>query len=312
MKETAIEEKIVYGSFLRDEIVSVKAVPSSGKWSNLLVAGQDNKKDPFIYNKVKRSYQVPLRNYRNGGGVEIILDDQRRVYIQKYMHTFPDGMTEKEFFEKEIGVNLNPNLPKDENFWRIDGRGRVTLDKEGVKLNLNNALDMLKYKILLSNTSLIAPSYEEKDLKATYEFMLVDEGKLTSKRVEEAGIKAKAFTQYSIITATKEKMIGFIKALGRVIPSTATEDWLKSEIFTEVEKSPANFLSIIEHPQYQAKIFVQNAIDAGAILKKGDRRYTLDNGVELGDLADVINYLGNPENQETKLRIKARIELAKK
>jgi len=44
-----------WSSYLRDEIVNVKAVESSGKWNTLLVKGQDKKKDPFMYNKVKRS-----------------------------------------------------------------------------------------------------------------------------------------------------------------------------------------------------------------------------------------------------------------
>jgi len=39
--ETATKEKIVYGSFLQDRIVAIKPVESSGKWSNLLVQGQE-------------------------------------------------------------------------------------------------------------------------------------------------------------------------------------------------------------------------------------------------------------------------------
>ncbi len=35
-----------WSSYLRDEIVNVKAVESSGKWNTLLVKGQDKKKDP--------------------------------------------------------------------------------------------------------------------------------------------------------------------------------------------------------------------------------------------------------------------------
>jgi hypothetical protein len=177
--ETIEKEKVIYGSFLQDKIVTVKAVESAGKWSNLLVAGQDKTKDPFLLNKVKRSYQVPLNSENKGGGVKIILEDQRRVKIQKYIESYPNGMTEKEFFEKELGVDLNPTMPTDKNFWRSDKRGRVVLTKEGTTLNLNQPLDMLKYKILLSNKTLISPSYEDRMLKASYEFMIVEESKVT-------------------------------------------------------------------------------------------------------------------------------------
>ena len=195
--ETATATKKVYGTFLQDRIVSVKPVESSGKWSNLLVQGQDKSKDPFLLNRVKRSYQVPLNSEMRGGGVKVILDDQRRVLIQKYEESHPNGMTQKEFFEKELGINLNPTLPQDTNFWRTDRRGRVILTKEGTTLNLNLSLDMLKYHILLSNKMLVSPSYDERVLKATYEFMIVDESKVTTKKLEEANVKADAYIKFA-------------------------------------------------------------------------------------------------------------------
>lgn len=310
--ETATKEKVIYGSFLQDRIVSIKPVESSGKWSNLLAQGQDRAKDPFLLNKVKRSYQVPLNSANLGGGVKVILDDQRRVKIQKYMESFPNGMTQKEFFEKELGVDLNPTLKQEDNFWRTDRRGRVILTKEGTTLNLNQSLDMLKYLILLSNRMLISPSYEERVNKATYEFMIVDENKVTTKKLEEASVKASAYVKFAEITNNKKATIGFIKSLGRTIPATATDEWLKNEVLNIVDSNPTYFLEIVNHPQYNERIFVQEAIEAGAIIRKGEKRYTLDNGAELGDLTDVINYLLDPENQEVKLRIKAKIELAKK
>lgn len=310
--ETATQEKTIYGSFLQNRIVSIKPVESSGKWSNLLVQGQERIKDPFMYNKTKRSYQVPLNSETRGGGVKVILDDMTRVKIQKYMESHPNGMTQKEFFEKELGVDLNPTLPADKNFWRSDRRGRVILTKEGTTLNLNLPLDMLKYLILIANKMLISPSYDERINKATYEFMVVDENKITSKKLEEADLKAQAYVKYAEVTNSKTATIGFIKSLGRTIPATATAEWLKSEVANIVETNPKYFLEIVTHPQYNERIFVQEAVEAGAIIRKGEKRYTLDNGAELGDLTDVINYLLNPDNQEVKLRVKAKIELSKR
>jgi len=209
MAKTATKEKIIYGTFLQDRLVSIKPVESSGKWNNLLVKGQDKKKDPFLYNKIKRSYQVPLNSQIRGGGVKVILDDQKRVNIQKYMESYPNGMTQKEFFETELGVDLNATLPTDKNFWRSDRRGRVILTKEGTTLNLNRPLDMLKYLILLSNKMLISPSYDERILKATYEFMIVDEDKVTVKKLAEANVKADAYVKFAEITNSKQAiMIG--------------------------------------------------------------------------------------------------------
>lgn len=309
MTETA--EKVVYGTFLQNRIVAVKPVESAGKWSTLLVAGQDKTKDPFLLNKAKRSFQVPLNSVNLGGGVKVILDDQVRVKIQKYMESHPNGMTQKEFFEKELGVDLNWSK-QENNFWRTDRRSRVILTKEGMSLNLNLPLDMLKYLILLANKSAISPSYEDRHLKATYEFMMVDEAKVTTKKLEEATVKSQAYIKFAEITNSKKSTIGFIKSLGRTIPATASEEWLKGEVLNIVDTNPKYFLEIVNHPQYDERIFVQEAVEAGAIIRKSDKRYTLDNGAELGELTDTINYLLNPDNQEVKLRIKAKIDLATK
>jgi hypothetical protein len=305
--------KKVYGTFLKDQMVRIKAVESSGKWATLLVKGQEMKKDPFIYNKVKRSFQVPLNSEAKGGGVKTILDNQKRVLIKKYESSYPDGMTEQEFFENELGVEtMNPYLKKEDNFWRTDKKARVVLTKEGMLLNLNLPLDMLRYKILLSNKTRISPSYEERKNSQSYEFMLVDENKVTSKRVEDASNKAEAFVKYAEITRNKSSMIGFIKSLGRVIPINHTEDWLKGEILNVLENDHNAFLRIVNDPNYQNRIFIQESIEAGAIKKMNDRRYVLDNGVELGDLVQTINWIEDPEHQETKLRIKSLIEMKNK
>lgn len=313
-KEKAPEVKKVYGSFLKDLIVDIKPIESNGKWTGLLVKGQEMKKDPFIFNKVKRSYQVPLNKATAGGGIKIILDNNKRVLIKKYEEKYPHGMTEQEFFENELGVDLNPFLDKDDpaNFWRKSKKGRVMLTKEGITLNLNRAMDMMRYKILLSNTKKVAPSYEVRKQRTSYEFMIVNKGQMVSKRVEEANVKAQAFVEYAKVTSSKDNMINFIKSLGRTIPVAHTEDWLKAEILTVMEGSPKDFIAKVSDPTYEARIFVQNACEVGAIKRMNEKRYVLDSGAELGDLLDVINYLSDPDNQEVKYRIQAKIEMAQK
>jgi hypothetical protein len=159
---------------------------------------------------------------------------------------------------------------------------------------------------------LIAPSYDERTLKATYEFMIVDESKVTSQKLEEANVKSQAYIKFAEVTNSRSSIIGFIKSLGRTIPATATDEWLKGEVLNVVDNSPKYFLEVVDHPQYNERIFVQEAIEAGAIIRKGEKRYVLDNGAELGDLNDTINYLLNPDNQESKMRIKGKIELIKR
>jgi hypothetical protein len=311
---TTVAEKPtkIYDSYLENRKVEVKAVEAGQQWRNLLAAGQEMKKEPFMFDKVKKSFQVPLMSAAKGGGVKQILNDIERKLIKKYEAKYPDGMTEREFFEEELGEDLSPYGEAGNNFWRDSKRARVTLTKQGMTLDLSTPVGMLRYKILLANKNLICPSYEERGNRATYQFMIVNPGKLTSKKAEAGKIKSRAFAAYAKITADVDSMKGFIRALGRAIPANFTQEWMEAEILDVLEESPGNFLRIVEDPTYEAKIFIQKAVECGAIKKMNDRRYTLDNGIEIGDLTQAIQYLSDPEKQEVKLRIKSQIEMAKK
>ena len=310
-KEGAVKKE--YGSYLENRKVRILPVESNGKWASLLVKGEERKKDPFLYNKVKRSLDCPLNPQRLGGGIKRILDDSKRVLIKKYETEYPHGMTQQEFFEKELEVNLNPSLPIEDNFWRSDRakRNKVFLTKEGLILSLSNSLDMLKYLILLANEQKVAPNYESRRLKASYEWMLVDEGKVISAKVEKAETKAKAYTKFAEVISSEASMVDFIKSLGRTVPANRTTDWLKSEVLKVIENDPNYFLTIIEDPYYKDKVFIQDAVEAGSIRRMGDKRYVLDNGVELGDIVSVINWVNDPDNQEAKFRIKNQIGMSK-
>jgi len=312
IKTKISETKIVWESFLEKRTVEVKPIESSGKWKKLLVAGQDLTKEPFMFNKVKKSFQVPLMSARKGGGIKMVLDDINKKMIKKYVDGFPNGMTEREFFEKELGVDLNPYSPPAENFWRTDKKSRVTLTKQGMTLDLNTALGMFRYKILISNHNLISPSYEERRNRATYEFMIVNQGKLISKRAEAGKLKTRAFAEYGKIVSNDSNMKGFIRALGRTIPANYTSDWLETEILQVLEESPEGFLRIVEDPTYKGKIFMQQAVEVGAVKKMNDRRYTLDNGVEIGDLTQALRWMEDPENQDMHMRVKSQVEMANK
>ena len=314
MAKTKTEEKtdIIWGTYLQSKIVDVKPIESSGKWRKLLVAGQDMKKEPYMFNKVKKSFQVPLMSASRGGGVKVVFNDVERTFIKKYYSKYPTGMTEKEFFEEELGVDLNPYGEPGNNLWRDNKKSRVTLTKEGMTLNLNTSMGMLRYKILLSNKNLISPSYEDRRKRATYEFMIVNQGKLTTKKAEAGKLKSRAFAAYGRIISDMDSMKGFVRALGRAIPANYTNDWLEAEILDVLEENPAGFLRIVEDPSYEAKIFIQKAVECGAIKRMNDKRYVLDNGIEIGDLPQSIQYLNDPEHQEVKLRIKSQVEMAKR
>lgn len=296
-------------NFLIDKKIKVVPVQAGKKWSELLVDGDKRKDEPFMLNKVKRSYQVPLKPVEQGGGVHVILDN---LVAYKTVQFPNEELTEQQFFEKMLGTDLNPLLPKEQNFFRMDKRSRVQMDKRGMTLNLANALDMLKYKILKSNKKKIAPSAELHDRRATYEFMLLDERAEIDKGARLADIKSKAAIKYAEISQSEKSMVDFFKVLGKGIPVMVDEKWLKTNIYKLVELDPELFLSYATDSFYQDKIRIHDAVQLGVLRKIKDDLYALDNGHEIGTITDVITYLNDPQNGTIKARIQSAKELAEK
>lgn len=289
-----------FKNYLEKRKVKVKPVESSGKWSNLLIKGEERRKDPFLLNKAKRSFQIP---YNRKGELVKVLDD----YESHYTAQFPDQkLTEQQFFEKVLGFDLSRFVQGKKNFWRFNEKGRVTIGKQGLDLNLSEALDMLKYKILLAQDS-IAKTYESR-LSGNYEFVMVDQNKLISKRLEVSKSKADAYAKLTELLANERRMIDFIKATGKNVPIKVTNDWLKDQLVTSLENDYAGFLNIANDELFEDRVFIYDAVKAGGIIKVSKARYALDNGKELGDIRDTIHFFRDPEHQELKLRIQSQID----
>ena len=287
-------------NWLPKKIIVVKPVQAGARWAELLVKGEDKRNEPFMFNKIKRSYQVPLRPATQGGGLHVLLDNSKRYYTPQFPN---EALTEQEFFEKLLGTNLNPLLPVAENFWRVDKRSRVTMDKRGLRLDLSNVLDNLKEKILRSNKRKIAPSPELQDTRASYEFMLLDESVQVDKLAEIADLKTSAAIRFAEIAQSEKTMLDFIKVKGGGAPHNADAKWLKGEIYKIVEGDPKLFLSYANDPYYNDKVLIYDAVQLGVLRKVKENQYTSDSGATIGSINDVITYINDPQNEIIKLRV---------
>lgn len=306
--ETPVKEEEPLKNFLEDRRIKVVPVQAGGRWAELLMQGEERKNEPYLFNKVKRSYQVPLRPVDQGGGLHRVLDNFKPFKTVQYPN---ETLTEQQYFEKVLGVDLNPLLPAETNFWRTDKRSRVVMDKKGIVLNLMNEMDMLKYKILLTNKKKIAPSPELQDRRATYQFMLLDENAMVMQNAIEADLKSNAAIKYAEISQSEQTMLDFFKVLGKGTPVKVDANWLKAEIFKLVEFDPKLFLSYANDPYYRDKIRIHDGVQLGVLKKIKENLYALDNGFEIGSMNDVISYLNNPENESIKARIQHLKEASK-
>lgn len=233
-----------------------------------------------------KKFMVPLM--KNGGIANILTKE------------------EKDYLEKETGLELS--VYKD--FWR---EFQVSLFKDDNRLNLENPLDYISYKLLLSLPNVIAPTWKERLNKQTYEFVITSgEEELNEKKV---GFDSKkdAFKLYGKIEDDKDKLLGVLKLLtNKPISSDSSLKWLQTKVEEVLDTKPSLFVDIMKDSKLDTKLFLQNAEDKGIVIKSGNK-YKTEDGLDLcenGQIAtfeNVINYLDNPKHQDVRNLIEIKL-----
>ena len=102
-EETNVVEapKKVYGSFLKDQVLKVKPVESSGRWANLLVSGQENNIIEKIINKIIEVYNLHFKDDLLNKKLLIRLNNKVNQY---FLNTLSNS---------EIDTNINHVNEKD-------------------------------------------------------------------------------------------------------------------------------------------------------------------------------------------------------
>lgn len=295
--------------YLQNRQIAVEPVPASMNWRGIVSNFQEKSKESFSYKGVQKSWDVPNQSRANGGGIFPILDDYTKKGVGKYNKM----MTEREFFEAELGVNLNHTLPDEDNFWRTDKKRRhkvVLFAGEPKTLDLRNPMDMLHYKILLANKDTFAISwedYEEKKLNTT-RFVLADLAGKVDKQEKLADMKAEAWAFYQEIKTNENLMRDFFRAKGETRSPKETPLSLKGSLAALME-DPKGFevlLKVKNDPHYEAKVLLKKLQEVGAI-RFVNKEFQTEGGKSLGSLNDSIAFLTNPTNGEEIERLKTRM-----
>lgn len=239
--------------------------------------------------------------------------------LQSGMLKDPLTDEERDFFEStKSGMALKPGelsiYKKDNNYWN---KFRVKLTKEVLRLDLSNPMDYIKYKVLLSNSDVIAPSSAEKFKKATYKFALVEEGQMDQDLVKSAKNKKEAYRAFGKMDNSPEKLKDFLgvyytlKPGGKSIPVNAKLDFLIAETEKIIDADLETFLTILNDKDYETKIMINKAIRAKA-LEREKSVYRTPEGITIGEnLNQAIAYLNNPLNSEEIIKIQTRIDTSK-
>lgn len=307
--------------YLKDKKIIVEAAPSGERFNGLLTKDSYNsKKDkPFLYlgyNNI-RGFDMPISVLNRG----LVTLKGKVIIDRKIKNPCPDfegeELTELEWFEKTLNRNLNPFMPAETNWWRTGDRKlrNVEIVEGRLELDLNNPLDLLKYKILLANEDVIAENKEvaKKFNTGRWDFIMRDAQTVENETAEEALLEANAFDLFNKLKDSKEEMIKALSVIynKEIRPSTDIKA-VTVLLNQEMKKDYKFFIEGMKDPHYDMKFLIRRLLSNRLIeYNHTYNKYSIE-GEVIGNLNDMISYLVNPVNSETLINLETRLKMSEK
>ena len=223
---------------------------------------------------------------------------------------------EKDYLEYIMGLEYNALsiYRKENNYWE---NLQVRLTKQDNILDLSSPDDYIKYKVLLANKDEIAPSMEaaQNRPKATYKFVIVEEGEEISQAKNEMTLTMRAFVKFGEYQKDYYTLKTIYELIdGRPVAANTSLDFLLTSVGKIVKSNPSLFLTVCEDKYLEAKVLIKRAIEAGIIANRGNFLYLTSNNTPLCDnneeptLSIAAKFISLPKNQELKFSIEAKLK----
>lgn len=287
---------------LLNKKVRVVPITRDGTW---LGKGHDGE---FMYSGCQQSFVLPI-DLKRGGLVNPFGNDKK------------EAKELQDFFETEM--NEKPGsmsvYNKKDSFWHAF---RISIDKDGMELNLSNVVDNLKYRVLCVVPQ-ISLTWKERYNSAEYRFALVDGEYEIEDTVKKTDLLMKAYKHLDEINSSENKMRDLLRVFygnnGR-ITSTISKKQMIAMIGNIIEEAELpgslnKFISIIEDSSYNTKVFIQDALESGALVRFNKTKYKMaggtDNDVIADNEADLIEFLQNKKNSVTRKTLETQIKNSK-
>lgn len=213
---------------------------------------------------------------------------------------------EKDHLESLTGLDLSVYG----DFWYDH---QVSLYKDDNLLNLSNPIDYISYKILTFLKNDIAPTWAERNLKQTYQFVITSSDEELTEKKAGFDNKKEAFKLYGKIEDDKDKLIGILGLLtNKPISKETTLKWLQTKVEEFIDSKPESFVVLMQDKSLDTKFLINNAIDKGVIIKTGNK-YSTNDGLDLcenGQLPtfeNAVTYIDNPKHQDVRSFIEAKM-----
>lgn len=291
-KKTDVMEEVKTNP-LRNERIYVRFVPQENSF-----AGND-KKHPYY------------GNLADGATITLVVPMTKKGNYKNVLTN-----AEKEFLEEALGLDYNALsvYNQEDNYWDDYS---VTLTKEGMYLDLSNPEDYIKYKVLLANTDVVAPSVRERTErpKTTYRFEIVnetEESNLENAKMDATMASYKEFGKIEDDLDTLRILVELLDA--RPYAQNEKQEFLRSRANMLIQKDAKKFLQYITDPLLHAKVVIRRSVELGKVTVRGDYYYLASDGSPLCDnnekptLSMAAKFLNLPAHQDIKYILESEVD----
>lgn len=223
---------------------------------------------------------------------------------------------EKSYLEEIMGLEFNALsiYNKVDNYW---DNLQVRLTKQDNIFNLADPDDYIKYKVLLANKDLIAPSIQalEDCPKATYQFVIIHENEESQSSKKKLNATMQSYMEFGKIQDNVDILRTVIETIdGRPTSKTSKIEFLQEKIGKLIQADAKLFLKIVTDPLLSTKVLIKKSIEGGLISNRGGMLYLKADGSPLcGDneeptLNIAAKYLNLPKHQDLKFSLEAKLK----
>ena len=324
-KENVVERETV--NFLSNKKVRVSPIKRKNPFANFSLeelnastGKYETVKDvPEQLNKTKVYISVPFDNKTKT--IKRIFDNVKKVYTEQYPHVL---LTEQEFFETTLNLEkgyLDPaKTAKDDKGtirmytnWN-DSLTTIVLENSPLDLDLSNPLDMLKYKVLLSNSNhLIATDRSLINSNPTYKYVIIDIEEEMADEIEKDKIKLEAMEIFIDMSKSKD-----IQAMSNILSLYEGKwqifdkyDISQKRVLEKLEKDPYEFIKVTKDPRKTVKLLLYKAVKYSEIRPLNGRYKLVIEETDLGTMPEALNWLENDDNFGIVEKLKTRLNKMK-
>ena len=258
------------------------------------------------------------KNHPAWGGMMDGATDKICVPVLRSTGKYKNVLTneEKDYLEEILGLDYNALsvYKTDHNYW---DNYSVILSKEGIHLDLSNPEDYIKYKVLLANSDIIAPSVQERveRPKQTYRYELVREDEESNMESMKMDNMMKCYREFGKIESDFDTMRVLVELMdGRPYDIHTKTEFFKSRINALIQQNPREALRQMTDPLLHAKVLIRRGVELGKVSTRGDYYYLKSDSSPLCDqgedptLSIAARYISQPSHQDIKFILESELD----